>query len=315
MGVMNEQKSQTIDVSHLGRVAVLYGGKSAEREVSLNSGEAVYRALLSEGVDAELIDCGDDVLQQMGGRFDRAFIALHGRGGEDGTLQGVLDWVGIPYTGSGVMASALAMDKYRSKLIWSALGYPTPQSQLICSPFKDASLEIPLPCILKPVHEGSSIGMTKVDAEKDFKAAMNEAAKYDRELLAEVWVTGNEYTVAVLDGVALPPIKLETDNTFYDYDAKYVSNETRYLCPCGLSEAKEVELKKLAVESFLALDCDGWGRVDFMQDHQGEFFLLEVNTAPGMTDHSLVPMAARAAGMDFGKLVVAILATTLRDAG
>ncbi|MCL6415909.1 D-alanine--D-alanine ligase [Aestuariirhabdus sp. Z084] len=295
----------------LGKVAVLYGGQSAEREVSLNSGKAVFTALQGEGVDAELIDCGADVLEQLGGRFDRAFIALHGRGGEDGTLQGVLDWAKIPYTGSDVMASALAMDKYRSKLIWSALGLPTPASQLVNRTCDEGALKIHLPCILKPVHEGSSIGMTKVDQLVDFTRAVNEAARYDRDLLAEEWVSGNEYTVAILDGVALPPIKLETDHTFYDYDAKYVTDDTRYLCPCGLSDEKIAELNELSLSAFFALGCEGWGRVDVMQDKKGDFYLLEINTAPGMTDHSLVPMAAKAAGLSFGKLVVAILATTL----
>ncbi|WP_207905816.1 D-alanine--D-alanine ligase [Aestuariirhabdus litorea] len=299
-----------IDPALLGRVAVLYGGQSAEREVSLKSGRAVYNALLEEGVDVELIDCGPDVLEQLGDRFDRVFIALHGRGGEDGTLQGVLDWANIPYTGSGVMASALAMDKYRSKLIWGALGLPTPPSQLIQGSDR-ATLEIGLPCILKPVHEGSSIGMTKVEDASDFDRAVAEAARYDNELLAEEWITGNEYTVAVLDGRALPPIKLETDNSFYDYEAKYISNETRYLCPCGLSGEKLDALGELAVQAFTSLGCSGWGRVDVMQDREGNFYLLEVNTAPGMTDHSLVPMAAKAEGMSFGKLVMAILATTL----
>ncbi|WP_426417095.1 D-alanine--D-alanine ligase [Aestuariirhabdus sp. LZHN29] len=302
---------QFVEPARLGKVAVLYGGQSAEREVSLNSGRAVFNALQQEGVDAELIDCGADVLQQLGNRFDRVFIALHGRGGEDGTLQGVLDWAGIPYTGSGVMASALAMDKHRSKLIWNALGLPTPPSQLVSKSTADDVLQISLPCILKPVHEGSSIGMTKVDDVANFQAAVTEAARYDNELLAEEWITGKEFTVAVLDGQALPAIKLETDNTFYDYEAKYLSNDTRYLCPCGLSENKLEELNELAVEAFAALGCSGWGRVDVMQNEAEDFYLLEVNTAPGMTDHSLVPMAAREAGMSLGKLVVAILATTL----
>ena len=308
----------TIDPKAFGRVAVLYGGKSAEREVSLKSGAAVIQALTSAGVDVVAIDVGDDLLQRLlSEKIDRAFIILHGRGGEDGSMQGLLECLGIPYTGSGILASALAMDKLRTKQVWHSLGIPTPRHAVLSSEADciSAGAELGFPLIVKPAHEGSSIGMAKVQGVDELIAAWKDAATYDSQVLVEQWIHGPEFTVATLRGQVLPPIALGTPHTFYDYDAKYIANDTQYRIPCGLDAVKEQELIDLTARACDAIGIAGWGRLDVMQDEQGRFWLLEVNTAPGMTDHSLVPMAARAAGLDFQQLVLAILAASVPARG
>ena len=308
----------TLDVKAFGRVAVLYGGKSAEREVSLKSGAAVIGALTEAGVDVVAIDVGDDLLARLQSeKIDRAFIILHGRGGEDGSMQGLLECLGIPYTGSGILASALAMDKLRTKQVWQSLGIPTPRHAVLASESDclRASTELGFPLIVKPAHEGSSIGMAKVNSEQELVAAWRDAANYDSQVLVEQWIHGPEFTIAVLRGQVLPPIALGTPHVFYDYDAKYIANDTQYRIPCGLDSAKEQELIDLTARACDAIGIEGWGRLDVMQDEQGRFWLLEVNTAPGMTDHSLVPMAARAAGLDFQQLVLAILADSVATRG
>lgn len=310
--------NQTFDASVFGRVAVLYGGRSAEREVSLKSGAAVLAALQASGVDAFGIDVGDDVLARLcAEQIDRAFIVLHGRGGEDGTVQGLLECAGIPYTGSGVLASALAMDKLRTKQIWHSVGLPTPRhAVLACShDCQQAAQDLGFPLIVKPASEGSSIGMAKVDDLDALLAAWQVAREFDAQVLVEQWISGPEFTVAMLGTDVLPPIRLGTNNAFYDYEAKYLSNETQYEIPCGLSAEKEAQLRELTARACQTLGVTGWGRADVMQDAQGDFWLLEVNTVPGMTDHSLVPMAAQAAGLDFKALVLNILADTLQKRG
>ncbi len=307
-----------LDPKAFGRVAVLFGGKSAEREVSLKSGNAVLSALQAGGVDAFGIDVGDDFLQRLAReKIDRAFIVLHGRGGEDGSMQGLLECAGIPYTGSGILASALAMDKLRTKQVWHSLGLPTPRHAVLTSQAdcEAAAAELGFPLIVKPAHEGSSIGMAKVDSVEALIAAWQDAARYDSQVLVEQWIAGPEYTIAVLRGQVLPPIGLGTPHTFYDYDAKYLADDTQYRIPCGLSAEKEAELKELAARACEAVGTQGWARADVMQDASGQFWLLEVNTVPGMTDHSLVPMAARAAGLDFQQLVLAILADSVEARG
>ncbi|MEJ2316691.1 MAG: D-alanine--D-alanine ligase [Gammaproteobacteria bacterium] len=297
-----------------GKVAVLLGGTSAEREVSLNSGNAVLEGLRRKGVDAHGIDIREpaDVIGLVEQGFERAFIVLHGRGGEDGQIQGALQILGIPYTGSGVMGSAIAMDKYRSKLVWKGLGMPTPPFHVLR---EEADLAIAaalgFPLMIKPAHEGSSVGMSKVNDDSQLDAAWQEARKYDGLVIAEKWITGSEYTAGVLDGEPLPMIRLETPREFYDYDAKYRSGDTGYHIPCGLDESKEAEGQDIALQACEAIGVSGWGRVDLMMDEDGNFWLIEVNTVPGMTDHSLVPMAARAKGMDFDELVYRILHQTL----
>jgi D-alanine-D-alanine ligase len=286
----------------IGSVAVLCGGSSAEREVSLRSGAEVHAALLSLGVNAVCVDPAKMAFDALHD-FDICFIALHGRGGEDGVIQGALELMGVPYTGSGVMASAIGMSKIHTKLIWTGAGLPTPAFYLAGVSEQD----IGFPLMVKPAHEGSSIGMRKVDDATQLAEAISEAARYDHDVLVERWIQGAEFTVAILGDEALPPIRLETPNSFYDYEAKYQADSTRYICPCGLDEAKEAELRDLARKAFQVVGCSGWGRVDVMQDQQGSFYLLEVNTVPGMTDHSLVPMAARASGRSFDQLVGEIL--------
>jgi len=299
-------KTQAAD---FGRVAVLMGGRSAEREISLKSGTAVLEALLCRGVDAAAVDVGADVLERLGeGRFDRAFLILHGRGGEDGTIQGALELLGLPYTGSGVMASAIGMDKYRSKLVWRGVGLPTPELVMLRSAEDLGGADaLGYPLIIKPVHEGSSIGMTKVAGPAELEAAWQAARGYDAEVLAERWIAGIELTCAVLVGEALPLIRLETPHAFYDYQAKYFATTTRYHCPSGLAPEIEQRVQALALEAFQAVGARGWGRVDIMLDEVSEPWLIEINTAPGMTDHSLVPMAARARGISFDNLVWRIL--------
>ncbi|EIK54232.1 D-alanine--D-alanine ligase [Stutzerimonas stutzeri TS44] len=300
----------TRDPQAFGRVAVLFGGKSAEREVSLKSGAAVLQALQAAGVDAFGIDVGDDLLQRLDReRIDRAFIVLHGRGGEDGSMQGLLECAGIPYTGSGILASALAMDKLRTKQVWQSLGLPTPRHAALASveDCQTAAAELGFPLMVKPAHEGSSIGMAKVDDVEALVAAWREASRFDSQVLVEQWIQGPEFTIAVLRGEVLPPIGLGTPHSFYDYDAKYLASDTQYRIPCGLDPVREQRLKELSARACEAVGVRGWARVDVMQDVNGEFWLLEVNTVPGMTDHSLVPMAARAAGLDFQQLVLSIL--------
>ena len=301
-------------VKDFGKVAVLFGGRSAEREVSLNSGSRVLAALQRQGVDAAAFDPSERKLDELAA-FDRAFIALHGRYGEDGTIQGVLELMGIPYTGSGVMASALGMDKWRSKLLWQASGLPVPEYVLLDadSDFARVEAELGLPLFVKPACEGSSIGISKVKQAGDLGVAYAEAAKHDSLVIAERAILGGEYTVAILGNEALPIIKIEPSNEFYDYEAKYLRDDTAYRCPCGLTETRESELRQQALDAFRVLGGRGWGRVDFLLDRAataggGAAYFLEVNTSPGMTDHSLVPMAARAAGMSYDDLVVRILA-------
>lgn len=306
--------SQIVDVQAFGRVAVLYGGRSAERAVSLRSGAEVLTALQGAGVDAFGIDVGTDLLARLcAEKIDRAFIVLHGRGGEDGTVQGLLECAGIPYTGSGVLASALAMDKLRTKQVWHSVGLPTPRHAALVTEgdCHTAAEQLGFPLIVKPASEGSSIGMAKVDDLEALLAAWQEARQYDPQVLVEQWITGPEFTVAMLAGEVLPPIRLGTSHVFYDYQAKYHSDDTQYQIPCGLSAEKEAELRELTVQACQTLGVTGWGRADVMQDAEGNFWLLEVNTVPGMTDHSLVPMAARAAGLDFTALVLKILADSL----
>ena len=299
-----------------GKVAVLLGGTSAEREVSLNSGNAVLAGLRRKGVDAHGVDVRGpgDVIGLVEQGFDRAFIVLHGRGGEDGQIQGALQTLGIPYTGSGVMGSAIAMDKYRSKLVWKGLAMPTPPFQVLREEADLArAAELGFPLMIKPAHEGSSVGMSKVNNAGQLDAAWQEARKYDGLVIAEKWITGSEYTAGVLDGEPLPMIRLETPHEFYDYDAKYRAGDTGYHIPCGLEAAKEQEAQQIALQACEAIGVSGWGRVDLMMDEAGNFWLIEVNTVPGMTDHSLVPMAAKASGIDFDELVYRILHQTLED--
>jgi D-alanine-D-alanine ligase len=298
-----------------GKVVVLMGGFSAEREISLNSGAAVLQALQAAGIDAHGVDAADDQLHNTlaKGGFDRAFIALHGRGGEDGVIQGLLESIGLPYTGSGVLGSALGMDKLRTKQVWQSAGLPTPGFAVLSSATDVERVKdgLQYPVIVKPAHEGSSIGITKVDDADDLMAAWRLASRYDECVLAEQWVAGIEYTAGILLDDVLPLICLETPNTFYDYAAKYEADTTRYLIPCGLSAAREAELQSMSLAAFAAVGATGWGRVDFMLDADGHPWLIEVNTVPGLTDHSLVPMAARATGIDFDRLVCRILDTSL----
>lgn len=298
----------------LGKVAVMFGGSSAEREISLKSGNAVLAALRRAGVDAHPFDpAGRPLAALKDENYDRVFIALHGRGGEDGSLQGALDLMGIPYTGSGVLASALAMDKWRSKLLWQAAGIPVPDCVLLTadSDWQAVADRLGLPLFVKPANEGSSIGISKVKAVGDLRAAYEAAAKYDRMVIAERFLAGGEYTVGVLGSgavmQALPVIRIVPATEFYDYDAKYFRDDTRYLIPSGLSDQQEQAARQLALDAFAALGGRGWGRIDVMLDGAGKAYCLEANMSPGMTDHSLVPMAARAAGLSFEALVVKVL--------
>ncbi len=299
------------------KVAVLLGGTSAEREVSLQSGSAVLKGLCQAGIDAHPIDTKDfPVVTLKEAGFDKVFIALHGRGGEDGTIQGMLEFLGIPYTGSGVMASALSMDKLRTKQLWQGAGLSvspyislTKQqyAQITEAQIAQQAKHLGLPLIVKPSLEGSSVGMSKVDSLDKLSSAIELAFEFDETLLIEKWLSGPEYTVAVLGNETLPSIRIQPPGIFYDYEAKYLSDETQYFCPSGLDAQRESELATLAMQAYQAVGCRGWGRVDVMQDSDGQFYLLEVNTSPGMTSHSLVPMAANQAGLDFSQLVVRIL--------
>ncbi len=304
----------TSQANKFGRVAVLLGGQSAEREISLKSGGAVLAALVRQGVDAHGLDPAQaGTLEQLGGGgFARAFIVLHGRGGEDGQIQGALETIGLPYTGSGVLGSALGMDKYRCKRLWQGCGLPTADFALLRQEADLAQAEaLGFPLMIKPAHEGSSIGMVRADDPEALVEAWRAAVRYDALVLAERWISGPEYTCAVLNGEALPIIRLKTPRAFYDYEAKYLADTTRYLCPCGLDAESESRLETLCLEAFEAVGAGGWGRVDLMLDDSGQSYLLEVNTVPGMTDHSLVPMAAQAHGLDFDALVWRILETSL----
>lgn len=298
------------------KVAVLAGGQSSEREISLHSGAAVLRGLVDAGIDAVAIDPREvpvSELRAMG--VDRVFIALHGRGGEDGTLQGALELAGIPYTGSGVLACAIGMDKWRTKLLWQGAGLPVaPWVVVHRADFLAIQADpgacvasLGLPVIVKPANEGSSVGMSKVTCIDELPAALAAAFEHDNDVLIEKWLSGPEFTVAVLGTTALPAIRIQPAGTFYDYEAKYLSDKTQYFCPAGLDEQQTQALNTLVMKAWNAIGCRGWGRVDVMQDNDGEFYLLEVNTAPGMTSHSLVPMAARQAGMHFSQLVTKIL--------
>ncbi|GEN27536.1 D-alanine--D-alanine ligase B [Halovibrio variabilis] len=296
----------------VGKVVVVYGGTSAEREVSLKSGAAVLEALQRKGVDA----CGYDPrdnglvgLEQLAPSV--VFVALHGRGGEDGTLQGALELLDIPYTGSGVLASALGMDKQRTKQVWSAVGLPTPESIMLeaSADWSAVVAQLGLPLMVKPVHEGSTLGISIVKSQTALEAAYREAAQFDARVMAERFVVGEEYTVALLGDQALPAIRVEVPGGFYDYEAKYIANTTQYHLPCGLAVEQEATLAVLCQQAFAAIGGEGWGRVDVMRDSEGRFWLLEVNTVPGMTDHSLVPQAAAYAGIAFDDLVLHILDT------
>jgi len=295
-------------MSDFGKVAVLFGGTSAEREISLKSGSRVLAALRSQGVDAHAFDPAERKLDELAG-FDRAFIALHGRHGEDGTIQGALELMHIPYTGSGVMASAVGMDKWRTKLLWRSVGLPIPEFVMLdeTSDFAAVEAQLGLPLFVKPACEGSSIGVTKVRQAGELRAAYLEAVKHDPLVIAEKGVLGGEYTASILGDEALPIIKIEPATDFYDYEAKYFRDDTAYRCPCGLPEARELDIRAQALEAFRVLGCRGWGRVDFLMDEAGNAYMLEVNTSPGMTDHSLVPMAARVAGISYEALVLRVL--------
>ncbi|SEA68242.1 D-alanine--D-alanine ligase [Thiothrix caldifontis] len=297
-----------------GKVAVLYGGWAAERPISLKSGAAVLAGLQASGVDAHGIDVDRNIIKTLqDGGFDRVFNILHGAGGEDGVLQGALEILGLPYTGCGVMAAAISMDKLMTKRVWAGAGLPTPAYRVLtaATDFEAVVAELGLPLMVKPATEGSSIGMSKVKAAADLAGAYHKAAECSAVVIAEQWITGAEYTAGIVAGESLPLIRLEVPGEFYDYEAKYVSDDTHYFCPCGLDAAEESAMQVLAQQAFAAVGGRGWGRVDLMRDAQGKAWLIEVNTNPGMTDHSLVPMGARAIGMDFNALVVRILETTL----
>jgi len=309
--------SANLDSHHYGKVAVMYGGTSAEREVSLNSGKAVLSGLLAMGVDAHAFDPSEHPLTDLlAEKFERVVIMLHGRGGEDGSLQGALQQLNLPYSGTGVLGSALCMDKIRSKQVWQSLGLPTAKYKIADKRSFDAgSCEAIMAYLgnevmVKPAQEGSSIGMAKVNSALQLETAIKDAFKYDDKVLIEQFVHGSEYTVSILNGSALPSISMSTPRDFYDYTAKYQADSTVYSCPSGLPDKQEAQLSELALEAFDALAGSGWGRVDFMQDKLGRFYLLEANTVPGMTEKSLVPLAAKQSGMSFAELSLAVLKTT-----
>ncbi len=312
---MSEQRCRVESAAAFGRVAVLLGGRSSERDISLITGKAVLEGLRARGVDAHPIDAPPGgVLEALrAGAFDRVWNALHGGAGENGALQGLLQCAGIPYTGSGVLASALGMDKLRSKQLFEAVGLKTPPYAVLRSAadLPEALRRVGLPMAVKPNAEGSSVGVARVAVEADLATAYAEAARFGGPVLAERWIGGGEYTVGILQGEALPIIRIEAASGFYDYQAKYFSDETRYHCPCGLPAAREAALSALALRAFDAVGARGWGRVDFLLDDAGEALFLEINTVPGMTHHSLVPMAARQRGIDFGELVWRVLETSM----
>ena len=296
---------------NFGKVAVLMGGKSAEREISLMSGNGVLKALRSKGVDAHAFDPSQrDLSELRREKFERCFIALHGRGGEDGTLQGALETMGMPYTGSGVLGSAIGMDKWRTKMVWLANGLPTPRYRILSAAddWTAVARELGLPLIVKPANEGSTLGLTKVADAPQLPAAYELAArKYRDTALAESFIDGPEYTASILGETALPLIRIVAPQGNYDYQNKYFTDDTKYLCPCGLPAQQEAELQALALRAFKLVGCSGWGRIDLMLDAAGRPWLLEVNTSPGMTGHSLVPMAARVVGISYEDLCVKIL--------
>jgi D-alanine-D-alanine ligase len=297
-----------------GRIGVLLGGTSAEREISLQSGETILRALGDAGLVAFSVDPKNDDWMESIRKADFAYIALHGPGGEDGGMQGTLETLGIPYSGSTVLGSALAMDKVRSKQLWQGIGLPTADFEILSEESDWQQLIDRLGKVfVKPACEGSSIGMRSASTAAELQAAFEEAKKYAGEVMAEQFIDGPEYTVGILGDEALPAIRLETDNDFYDYEAKYLSDDTRYLCPCGLNAEEESQLAQLSLRAFRALDCSVWGRVDLMRHSDGAFYLLEVNTIPGMTSHSLVPMAAREAGLELPELVSRVVALSLGE--
>ena len=313
---MKEQQLTSRDSNDYGKVAVMFGGSSAEREVSLNSGKTVLRGLLDMGIDAHAFDPAEQPLTQLlVEKFERVLIMLHGRGGEDGSLQGALQLLNLPYSGSGVLGSALSMDKIRSKQIWQSLGLPTANYKIADKRSFDAGsceailAELGDEVMVKPAQEGSSIGMAKVNSALQLEIAIQDAFKYDDKVLIEQFIHGCEYTVSLLNGKALPSISMTTPRDFYDYTAKYQADSTVYTCPSGLNDALENMLGELALAAFDALAGSGWGRVDFMQDKLGRFYLLEANTVPGMTEKSLLPMAAKKAGLTFAELSVSVLAT------
>ena len=296
------------------KIAVLLGGTSAEREVSLNSGNAVLEALRKQGYDAHPIDPKTfpvATLKEQG--FDRVFNILHGRGGEDGTMQGLLEQIGLPYTGCGVMASALTMDKMRTKMLWKAFGLPVAEMEIVTTENRinlnpmAVVKKLGLPLMVKPSLEGSSVGLTKVKTVEELESAVDFALKFDRTVLIEEWLAGDEFTVPVLDGEVLPSIKIVPEGEFYDYDAKYISDNTQYFCPAGLTEAREQELRRLVKQAYDVVGCRGWSRIDVMADVEGKFRLVEVNTNPGMTSHSLFPKSAATVGYSFEQLVEKIL--------
>jgi D-alanine-D-alanine ligase len=304
----------TANLTDFGRVAVLYGGTSSEREISLLTGAAIIQALELLGVETVAIDIKENALEAIAkANVDRAFIALHGPGGEDGTLQGALEYLKIPYTGSGVMASALAMDKLRCKQLWKGIGLATTDFAALhqSTDWQATMNQLGGSVVVKPACEGSSVGMSVAKSAQQLEQAWQLAAQYDAKVLAEPQLTGNEYTVAILDGKALPSIRIQANATFYDYEAKYHSDKTEYFCPSGLDAEREQELAQLSINAFDSIDGRGWGRVDVMTDQNGNFNLLEVNTVPGMTSHSLVPMAGLAAGLKFEDIVRAILEGSL----
>ena len=308
------KESKVKEASEFGRVAVIYGGNSNERSVSLDSGAAVLQALQNQGVDATHFDPKHQDITELR-QYDRVFNVLHGRGGEDGLLQGVLQWFDIPQTGSGILASALGMDKVRTKQLWQGCGLSTAPFSLLTADtdWQQVVNMLGLPLIIKPVHEGSSIGMTKVNNLDELPAAYATAVQCGDVVMAERWITGREFTIVIIDDEAYPVIRLEPADitNFYDFEAKYNRNDTSYYIPCGLSAADEKHLQDLSLSAFRAVDAKGWGRIDAMQDEAGNFWLLEINTVPGMTSHSLVPMAAKARGMDFESLCWHILAQTV----
>ena len=312
MHKVTEAHARTIE--DYGRVAVLMGGNSAEREISLETGKAVYDAMRRKGVDVHMVDTGRDPFNKIiDGNFDRAFIALHGRGGEDGTVQGALETIMLPYTGSSVLGSALTMDKCLTKWVWRSRGIPTPDFIELSDEdsLGRVGTEIGFPVMIKPVNEGSSCGATRVNTEAELENAWLGASKYDPRVMAERWVEGIEYTASIVNDSLLPLIRLETPREFYDYEAKYIADTTRYICPCGLPEETEAVIGAEILKACKAVEVSGWGRVDFFIDAQNRIWLIEVNTVPGMTSHSLVPMAAKHAGIEFDDLVLMILETSM----
>ncbi len=311
--------SKLISVERLeesvGKVLVIMGGCSAERDISIQSGEAVHKSLLKYKLQSSLFDwSGRDLNFLRDVDFDTCFIALHGRGGEDGKVQAALEILGKRFTGSGFMASAIAMHKFRAKQIWKTCGLTTPRSFLLSDNCNDQVVlnHLDLPFMVKPVHEGSSVGVSLVIDSNEVSNAINKARKFDKEILIEQFIKGGEYTVSIVGNEALPSIKLETPRQFYDFDAKYLSEDTKYICPSGLSDSEENVISSIAINAFKAIGCSGWGRVDFIRDSVGKFFLIEINTVPGMTQHSLVPMAALQVGVSFDELVLRILMSSAR---